>query len=70
MTNIEKYGWAVLWDFSPRIQNPQLNPLHLKSDKHLISPNRISPESNIKVTRIKEMITNSISSWLQDKFSL
>ena len=31
---------------------------YLKSDKHLISPYNITPESNINVTRIKEMITN------------
>ena len=30
----------------------------LKCDQHLISPLNITPESNIKVTRIKEMITN------------
>ena len=34
-----------------------LNPLTLKSDKHLISPFNITPESHIKVMRIKEMIT-------------
>ena len=33
-------------------------PLTLKSDNHQISPYNITPESNIKVTRIKEMITN------------
>ena len=33
-----------------------------KSDKHLISPHSITPESNIKVMRIKEMITNQRSS--------
>ena len=35
-----------------------LNPLTPKSDQHLISPYNITPESNIKVMRIKEMITN------------
>ena len=34
------------------------NPLTHKSDWHLISPNCITPESNIKVMRIKELITN------------
>ena len=29
-----------------------------KSDQHLISPYNITPESHIKVMRIKEMITN------------
>ena len=35
-----------------------INPLTPKSDWHLISPYCITPESNIKVMRIKEMITN------------
>ena len=39
-----------------------LNPLTPKSDKHLISPNSITPESHIKVMRIEEMIPNSRSS--------
>ena len=30
-------------------------------DQHLISPNSITPESHIKVMRIKETISNSIS---------
>lgn len=30
-----------------------LHPLTPKSDWHLVSPNHITPESNIKVTRIK-----------------
>ena len=29
-----------------------------KSDRYLISPNSITPESNIKDTRIKKAITN------------
>ena len=36
-----------------------LNPLTPKSDQLLISPHNITPESNIKVMRIKEVITNS-----------
>ena len=35
-----------------------INPSTIKSDQLLISPHNITPESNIKVTRIKEMITN------------
>ena len=35
-----------------------LHPLTPEHDKHLISPNSISPESNVKVMRIKETITN------------
>ena len=38
------------------------NHLTLKSDQHLISPHSITPESRIKVTRIKEMIINLKSS--------
>ena len=34
------------------------NPSTPKSDQHLISPNNTTPESNITITRIKEMITN------------
>ena len=34
------------------------NPLTLRSDLHLISPYHISPELNIKVRRIKELITD------------
>ena len=32
-----------------------------KSNKHLISPNNITPESHITVTRIKEKITKTDS---------
>ena len=40
-------------------------------DQHLISPNSITPESHIKVMRIKETISNSRSSWLlEQRFSL
>ena len=34
------------------------NPLTCKSDWHLISPYHITPESNIKVRRIKKLITH------------
>ena len=40
------------------INSASVNPLTPKSDKHLISPYNISPESHIKVMRIKEMTTN------------
>ena len=36
----------------------KFNPLTLKSDQQLISPYNMTPESSIKVMRIKEMITN------------
>ena len=42
----------------------------LKSDKHLISPHNTTPGLNIKITRIKEMITSQRISWLLNKFSL
>ena len=41
-----------------------INPLTPQNDKHPISPNSTSLKSNIKVMRIKEMISNSKSSWL------
>ena len=47
-----------------------LNPLTPKSDQRPISPYNIIPELHIKVTRIKEMITNQRSSWLLNNFSL
>ena len=50
--------------------NNFLNLLTPKSDWQLISPYHITPESNIKVRRIKELITYELSSWLLDKFSL
>ena len=39
-----------------------VKPLTPKSDKHLISPNNITPKSNIEFRRIREMIGNSRSS--------
>ena len=36
----------------------EASPLTPKSDQLLISPYNITPESNIRVTRIKEIITN------------
>ena len=36
----------------------KVTPLTPQSDLHLISPYNITPESNIKVMRIKKMITN------------
>ena len=47
-----------------------LNLLMPKNDQHLFSPNNITPELYIKVLRIKEMITNWISSWYLNKFFL
>ena len=39
------------------VNSSTINPLNPKSDQHLISPYNITPESHIKVMRIKEMIT-------------
>ena len=39
-------------------------------DLHLNSPYNITSESNMKFTRIKEMITNKRGSRLSNKFSL
>ena len=47
-----------------------VNSLNPKSDKHLISPYNITPESHIKVMRITEMITNKGNLWSVNKFSL
>ena len=43
------------------------NPSTPKSDWLLISPHSITHESNVEVTRIKEMITNLRSSWSSNK---
>ena len=70
--------WIMLWSLSFHSQNLNFNSLHClpyfplkvnlltpKSDEHLISPYIITPESNIKVMRIKEMIA-----YLLNKLSL
>ena len=41
-----------------QVSRPYFNPLIPESDKHPISPHIITPESNIKVMRIKDMINN------------
>ena len=48
----------------------RVNPLIPKSDWHLIFPYNITRESNIKVMRMKEMITNKRSSLFSNKLSL
>ena len=47
-----------LVNFADEINQFIINPLTLKRYWHLISPYNITPESNIKVVRIREMITN------------
>ena len=57
--------------FSTKLNEPHcLSPLISQSDQHLISPYIITPESHIKIMRIKEMITNYRSLWFLNKFSL
>ena len=47
-----------LVNFADEINQFIVNPLTVKSYWHLISPYNITPESNIKVVKIREMITN------------
>ena len=49
-TEEKRYSFHFMLDIQPLWHLPT-------SDKHLISPYNITPESNINVTRIKEMIT-------------
>ena len=44
-------------DLPPPVVQVSINPLTPNSDWHLISPYNVTPESNNKVMRIKEMIT-------------
>ena len=44
-------------------------PLTLEGDKQIISPDNITPQSHIKIMRVKKMITNKRTSWLLNKFS-
>ena len=60
-----KYCWILLPSYlllpcetQGEVDVELINPLTPKSDWHLISPYCITPESNIKVGRIKELITN------------
>ena len=57
-------------NFQYTVKAYSLNPLNPKSAKHLISPYNITPESHIKVMRIKEMVSREETIWFADKFSL
>ena len=57
-------------NFQYTVKAYSLNPLNPKSAKHLISPYNITPESHIKVMRIKEMVSREETVWLANKFSL
>ena len=48
--------------YSDKSKHQPINPKTPKRDQLLISPYNMTPESNIKVTRIKEMINNLQSS--------
>ena len=69
LTALEKPGavWPLEWDFDPRpldceadnlVSTTYLNPLTPKSNEHLNSPHHITPELNINVRRIEELIIN------------
>ena len=48
----------VLCQFMLSITERQFLYLTLRNDQHLISPYNITPELNIKVMRIKDMVVN------------
>ena len=53
------HSWNIsAEDLLFHVNSASFNPFNSKSNKHLISPNRNTAESFIKVMRIKEMITN------------
>lgn len=53
-----------------KVTKVSFNPLTPESDTHLIPPNSITANSNIKLMRINEIIMKSRNSCLSDKFSL
>ena len=56
---LDCFGFVLLRSvIGPENSRDPLNLLNPKSDQHLISPYHITPESHMKVTRIKKMITN------------
>ena len=71
--NIEDYSGENLY-FNLQIEGVKktwrVNPLIPKKEQKLFSPHSITPVSLIKVTRIKEIISNYRTSWLLNKFSL
>ena len=46
------------------LNSPDINSLNPESDYYGISPYNITPESHVKILRIKEMITDERSFWL------
>ena len=69
MMSENKRTFLPKWTFLPT-QQFYVDSLTNKGDLHLNSPYSITPESHIKVMRIKEVITNFRNSWLLNKFSL
>ena len=55
---LRDWGKLVRYIEDSLYRKPRFNPLTPNSDWHLISPYHINPELNIKVRRIKELITN------------
>ena len=70
--NIEDHSGENLY-FNLQIEGVKktwrVNPLIPKKEQKLFSPHSITPVSLIKVTRIKEIISNYRTSWLLNKFS-
>ena len=61
--NHQNYSTNIMWLDGIKMQETWLkrrmiNPLTVKSDQHPVSPYNTTPESNITVTRIKQMINN------------
>ena len=46
------------------LNSQDINSLNPESDYYGISPYNITPESHVKILRIKEMITDKRSFWL------
>ena len=54
---LDCFGFVLLRSvIGPENSRDPLNLLNPKSDQHLISPYNITPESHIKVMRIKDMV--------------
>ena len=66
-TNIIRIVWQTVRRITD-LESEKVNLLTSKSDQHLISPYNITPELNVKVTRIKGMITTLKNTWLFNKW--
>ena len=63
----KSWNWIL---YNLKHKQKQLNPLTSERDWPLDSPYNINPESLVKLTRIKEMISNQRISWLLNNFFL